>query len=315
MKVFIAYGGVVGKQLAEQIRRWLPTVLPSAKPYFAPWDTAKGSRWRDVIDAQLQESAAAILCLTGDTLRRPWILFEAGAVSQRSRLYPLLFEVSPDAICDGPLEQYHATEFAHDDLLRLLGDLEALPGVAKRSEAVLHHAFDRTWPKLRREVEAILARQTKDLAQQVLGGWWERITSAEQATALSFLQIESEPGGNKIRLVGTSYGRDGAPTATWESRIALVDKDRATMVYLWEGDKLTDARGKRRGIGQITFIRSQTGRVDIGQGSFDDTDMRSSYLLKTFRLARATTAEAAVMTGASDARKAGQVKRKLAKMK
>jgi hypothetical protein len=50
MKVFIAYGGATGKQLAEQMRRWLPTVLPSVKPFFAPWDTAKGSRWRDVID-------------------------------------------------------------------------------------------------------------------------------------------------------------------------------------------------------------------------------------------------------------------------
>ncbi len=315
MRVFIAYGGSTGKQLAEQIRRWLPTLLPSADPYFAPWDTAKGSRWRDVIDAQLHESAAAVLCLTGDTLRRPWILFEAGAVSQRSRLYPLLFEVSPDAICDGPLEQYHATEFAHDDLLRLLLDLQELPGMTKRREPVLRRAFERTWPRLRREVEGILARQTKDLAQQVLGGWWERITSPEQATALSFLQIESEPGGRKLRLVGTSYGRDGTPTAAWESRIAFVDTDRATMGYLWEGDKLTNTRGKRRGIGQITFIRSQTGRVDTGQGSFDDTDMRSSYLLKTFRLARATAAEAAVMTGASDARKAAQVKRQLAKMK
>jgi hypothetical protein len=189
MKVFIAYGGATGKQLAEQMRRWLPTVLPSVKPFFAPWDTAKGSRWRDVIDAQLRESAAAILCLTADTLRRPWILFEAGAISQRSCVYPLLFEAPPDAISDGPLEQYHATEFAHDDLLRLLLEIQELPGMTKRPGALLRRAFERSWPKLQREVTAILAHQTKDLTQQVLGGWWERITSAEQATVLSFLQI------------------------------------------------------------------------------------------------------------------------------
>jgi hypothetical protein len=312
MKVFIAYGGATGKQLAEQVRRWLPTVLPSAIPFFAPWDTAKGSRWRDVIDAQLQESAAAILCLTGDTLRRPWILFEAGAISQRSRSYPLLFEVPPDAIGDGPLEQYHATEFAHDDLLRLLLDLQELPGMKKRPEVVLRRAFERSWLKLQHEVEAILARQTKGLAQQVLGGWWERITSTEHATALSFLQIEAEPGGKKLRLIGTAYGRNGAPTAAWESRVVLADTDHSSMVYLWEGDRLAEPRGKRRGIGQITFIRSQAGRVDTGQGSFDDTDMVSIYLQKTFLLARANPREAAVMTGVSDARKAALVKRKLA---
>ena len=83
----------------------------------------------------------------------------------------------------------------------------------------------------------------------------------------------------------------------------------------WEGDRLVAPRGKRRGIGQITFNCSQSGRVDSGQGSFDDTDIVSIYLQKTFRPARANPRESAVMTGASGARKATLVKKKLTQMR
>jgi hypothetical protein len=46
MKGFIAYRGTIGKKLADQMQRWPTAVLPSVEPFFAPWHTAKGSRWR-----------------------------------------------------------------------------------------------------------------------------------------------------------------------------------------------------------------------------------------------------------------------------
>jgi hypothetical protein len=314
MKVFLAYGGPTGKQLAEQLRQWLPKVLPGIKLHFAPWDIAKGSRWRDVLGTELQRSAVTLLCLTRESLRRPWILYEAGSVSQHGDVFPLLFGVAADLLSDGPLEQYQATEFGHDEMWRLVQALRERPSMPRVSVPRLKHAFERAWPRLQQKVKGILSQQAQDMVDQALGAWWEKITS-DEPTSISFLQIEPEKGGKTLRLLGTAYGPDGRPTAAWTSEIVLVDPDRAMLAYLWQGERLTESTGKRRGIGEIFFLKSPGGKLEAGQGSFDDTDMQSYHATKKFRLIRARRREESLMTGTADRLKTALVKRKLAELK
>jgi len=68
---------------------------------------------------------------------------------------------------------------------------------------------------------------------------------------------------------------------------------------------------ERKGIGQIQFVRSPSGRIESGRSSFDDTNMRDYYATKRFGLARATRTEAAIMTGTDSRRKAVLLRKKL----
>lgn len=81
-KVFISWSGELSRQLAEAVRNWLPGVLQYVKPYFTPDDIEKGTKWSTETIKELEESEIGILCLTRDNLNKPWILFEAGALSK-----------------------------------------------------------------------------------------------------------------------------------------------------------------------------------------------------------------------------------------
>jgi len=310
MKLFIAYSGETAKRLAEEIRKWLPGMLPGLQPYFAKTDIKKGSDWRDAIGKAATKAGATMLCLTQEGMNRPWINYEAGL---SARVFPVLFGDAAGGGPSGPLEAFQATMFEKDDMLRLMHDLNGLTPKSGRTSSELERHFKSSWPKLEQAVSRIIASSSTDVLKQIEGGWWERI-STKEVTAISFLQIERDPGRKTLRLLGAAYGLDGRPTATWASEIVLVDPDRAMLAYLWEGEYLAGPSEKRRGIGQIFFFKSPGGRLESGQGAFDDTNMRDFYTTKKFRLVRATRAEQTVMTGHDDSVKTALVKKRLRKM-
>lgn len=95
-KVFISWSGELSKRLGETVRQWLPSVLQFARPYFTPDDIEKGAVWSSHIVAELESSNFGILCITRENLEKPWILFEAGALSKtfdKARVCPVLFGV------------------------------------------------------------------------------------------------------------------------------------------------------------------------------------------------------------------------------
>jgi len=81
-KVFISWSGDLSRKVAESLRQWLPGVLQYVKPYFTPDDIEKGARWGPDITKELDQSQVGVICLTRDNLEKPWILFEAGALSK-----------------------------------------------------------------------------------------------------------------------------------------------------------------------------------------------------------------------------------------
>ena len=83
MKVFISWSGEMSNQIGEIIRSWLPSMLQSVKPYFTPSDIEKGARWNTEIAQELEDSKIGILCITRENLNSAWLLFEAGALSNK----------------------------------------------------------------------------------------------------------------------------------------------------------------------------------------------------------------------------------------
>jgi hypothetical protein len=91
MKVFISWSGDLSKNIAEIFRQWIPSVIQAVKPYYSPDDVTKGTRWSTEISKELDNSKIGIICLTRDNIEKPWIMFEAGAISKnldKAKVFP-----------------------------------------------------------------------------------------------------------------------------------------------------------------------------------------------------------------------------------
>jgi hypothetical protein len=157
-KVFISWSGDLSKKLAEEVRLWLPGVLQFVKPYFTPNDIEKGTRWSTDITSELESSNAGIICLTKDNINKPWILFEAGALSKnfgKANVCTILFNLD-SADLTGPLTSFQATKFDKTDFKKLLNTINNTGSESKLESSVLNDVFDMWWPKLELKINAIL---------------------------------------------------------------------------------------------------------------------------------------------------------------
>jgi TIR domain len=179
-KVFISWSGDLSKKLAEEVRLWLPGVLQFVKPYFTPNDIEKGTRWSTDISSELESSNAGIICLTKDNLNKPWILFEAGALSKnfgKANVCTILFNLDSSDF-SGPLTSFQATKFDKADFKKLLITVNNTGGESKLDLAVLNDVFEMWWPKLEFKVNEILkthvvdndnaVRSERDILEEVL---------------------------------------------------------------------------------------------------------------------------------------------------
>jgi hypothetical protein len=179
-KVFISWSGDLSKKLAEEIRVWLPGVLQFVKPYFTPNDTEKGTRWSTEIASELETSNAGIICLTKDNIKKPWILFEAGALSKnfgKANVCTVLFNLENTDLT-GPLTSFQSTKFDKTDFKKLLTTINNTGGDLKLESAVLNDVFEMWWPKLDTKVKEILKthvvgpdsnlRSERDILEEVL---------------------------------------------------------------------------------------------------------------------------------------------------
>jgi len=179
-KVFISWSGDLSKKLAEEVRLWLPGVLQFVKPYFTPNDIEKGTRWSTEIANELESSNAGIICLTKDNINKPWILFEAGALSKnfgKSNVCTILFNLD-NADLTGPLTSFQATKFDKTDFKKLLTTINNTGSESKLESAVLNDVFEMWWPKLELKINEILKnhidesnnniRSERDILEEVL---------------------------------------------------------------------------------------------------------------------------------------------------
>lgn len=158
-KVFISWSGDLSRQLAEAVRNWLPGVLQYVKPYFTPDDIEKGTKWSNEIIGELEGSEVGIICLTKDNLNKPWILFEAGALSKnfgKSKVCTLLFGIDSSDLT-GPLTGFQDTKFNKVDFKKMIESINKEGGDSKLDSKVLDQVFDMWWDKLEADINEILS--------------------------------------------------------------------------------------------------------------------------------------------------------------
>jgi len=138
MRVFISWSGDRSRELAEAVRKWIPSALQYVKPYFSPADIEKGSKWSSEIFKELSTSTVCIIVLTRDNIDSNWIMFEAGAISctiEKARVCPLIFDIEETDL-QGPLAQFQATKFVKQDVRQLFVTINSAAGETKLVDRV-----------------------------------------------------------------------------------------------------------------------------------------------------------------------------------
>jgi TIR domain len=158
MRVFLSWSGELSQKVAVTLRDWLPSVIQSLEPYVSSEDIDKGARWSTEISKKLEDSDFGILCITPDNTDKPWLNFEAGALSKSmatSRVVPFLFRLERAQLPQGPLVQFQSVLATKEDVRRLVASLNAALGDRGLEEARLDSGFGVWWPKLEEKLAAI----------------------------------------------------------------------------------------------------------------------------------------------------------------
>jgi hypothetical protein len=157
MKVFLSWSGVPSQQVAEELRRWLPAVIQVLEPFASGVDIASGERWSSEIAGKLQDTHFGIVCLTPSNVAKPWLNFEAGALSKSiadGRVVPYLLGMETSDLPRGPLTQFQAKSATERDTLALVQDLNAAVG-RPLAEPALREQFEVYWPRLAKRFKEI----------------------------------------------------------------------------------------------------------------------------------------------------------------
>lgn len=162
MKVFLSWSGDQSRAVAEALRDWLPVVLQYVNPWVSSQDIKAGARWADAVAGELEGSNFGILCLTQANLSAPWMLFEAGALSNAisaGAVCPYLLDIEIRDLT-GPLSQFQAkktNETSTRELLSAINDWASEP-VSENTVQDLHEVM---WPKLETKLAEIPEAQQR----------------------------------------------------------------------------------------------------------------------------------------------------------
>lgn len=93
MRVFISWSGARSQAIATALRDWLPKLIREIE-FFHSEDIPKGRNWHAALIEALRDCSVGIFCVTPESLRSPWMLFEAGAMAQHGERPMLLTDLS-----------------------------------------------------------------------------------------------------------------------------------------------------------------------------------------------------------------------------
>jgi hypothetical protein len=166
MRVFLSWSGELSHKVALAFRDWLPSVIQSLEPYVSSEDIDKGARWSAEMAQELEKSRYGIICVTKENVGRPWINFEAGALSrsiEKSTVLPFSSAVSPflfdlkSSDLEGPLTQFQYVVNERSDIFKLISSINGKVDVNQLQAEKVEKAFEKWWPELQTVLTKISA--------------------------------------------------------------------------------------------------------------------------------------------------------------
>lgn len=136
------------------MRDWLPNVLHAVKPFVSSKDIHAGTRWRDEIAGELDETEFGLICVTKANQGEPWLNFEAGALAKSvgsSRVIPLAIDLSLAEI-KHPLGQFQGSLLTKDGLREVVVSINTCCDQSISTDR-LQRSFEKWWPDLESELK------------------------------------------------------------------------------------------------------------------------------------------------------------------
>ena len=164
MKVFISWSGQKSKAVANLLKKWVKYVLQTSSPWVSTHDIEQGRVAMTQLFDTLNEAKIGIICLTPRNHEKPWILFEAGAISSKfdeSRVLTLLLDGLDVSNLEPPLGLFQATYPTEEGMRSLLWRINLLLAVSLDRE-VFEDVFRTYWPQFEKEYTEIIANVSED---------------------------------------------------------------------------------------------------------------------------------------------------------
>jgi hypothetical protein len=161
MRIFISWSLPRSMAIAKILRAYLPKVIQLLDPFMSAKDIDGGQRWQQEIGERLHECHVGVCVVTSENVARPWLNFEAGAISKSmslGRVIPFLFDVSESDLV-GPLTQFQKRNADEEGLRGLLTDLNSLIPEKPLDADRLSHAIDLHLPLMMKEIRAVQENQ------------------------------------------------------------------------------------------------------------------------------------------------------------
>lgn len=150
LKIFISWSGELAKQCTKVLREWLPKMFDHIDPWASEVDIDAGTRSMDAIADRLNTSAFGIIVVTTENMGKPWLNFEAGALSKSlggdgTRVVPLMVNFDDPYQLQGPISQFHGTLLNKEGMLRVCRSIATVIGL---DQLVVAHRFEWAWKDL-----------------------------------------------------------------------------------------------------------------------------------------------------------------------
>jgi hypothetical protein len=156
VKLFLSWSGEFSHSVAAALHQWLPYMIQPVQPVLSS-DISKGERWGEVLAQELKDAEYGIICVTPYNLSKPWMNFEAGALTRfidKACVTPFLFRVDRSCVT-GPLAQFQSAVSDEGDVLNLIYSINNRLGPAKLDQELLRRTFDVWWKELKKTLDDI----------------------------------------------------------------------------------------------------------------------------------------------------------------
>lgn len=129
-------------------------------------DIEAGTKPLVSISEKLEESGIGLIVLTAENHQKPWINFEAGAISNRfdkekSRVIPILVDIEDPYAVTGPISQYQFSILRKKGGLDEAGISSVVSSIAQVCSAdpdVVQQRFRWSWEELKQDLESAKER-------------------------------------------------------------------------------------------------------------------------------------------------------------
>ena len=121
MNIFLSWSGKRSLLVAQAFEEYLNMLFNGAHIYLSS-SMNKGVPWLAVLDENLKKADFAILCVTRENRAAPWLMYEAGVLSQTAgakNVAPFLLDIDASEL-QSPVTRSQITVFEREDLEKLV---------------------------------------------------------------------------------------------------------------------------------------------------------------------------------------------------